>query len=615
MDTAQQEPPREPWADGIYRVLKEAGEPLHYVEIAKRVTGVEDLSSLGTPQNTVNYTINKEIRRSTNPRFVSIGGGVYGLTEWADGHGTFEQTCDILPLLQSRLQAQGFKFSDWQVACFYTALQTKGFVLLSGISGTGKTKLAQLFAEMLPQPRKELRASEDAIAVTVKPYMLKYQRVIIPKQSLRLFTPPAPGETRDVTVRFPGGEQDCGLTHVAYESTRYVQILFRGKAKAWVNSHFAEGDQLFLEPEVSDTGEITGFRLSDGDGSDAPSSPGAEVQEGSNHLFLPVRPDWRDSKNLLGYYNPLDNSYHWTEFLRFLVRARESHQKGDGLAWFVLLDEMNLAHVEYYFADLLSVMESGRDPDTGLTREALRLDCPEDAEGEIPPTDLHLPPNLYVIGTVNMDETTHAFSPKVLDRAFTIEFNHVDFSDYPGDYEGEAEDLPDNVRKNLLSRFTGDGAFAVIDKQRIAKTVAAHPAYAGWLQKLNEGLRDHDLHFGYRVFDEIHMFLSWAADNGVFDAHDGIAGAFDAAVLMKVLPKFNGSRARLEAPLRHVLAWCFNPDSPDDLSVTQAIQADEASRSGTLATLSALQFRLPHTARKAIRMLRSLQTDGFAAFG
>jgi len=78
------------------------------------------------------------------------------------------------------------------------------------------------------------------------------------------------------------------LTHAAYESTQYVQILFRGKAKAWVNAHFAEGDQLFLEPEVSDTGEITGFRLSDGDGSDAPASPGTEVQEGSNHLFLQI---------------------------------------------------------------------------------------------------------------------------------------------------------------------------------------------------------------------------------------------------------------------------------------------------------------------------------------
>src|SRR5262249_12255448 len=128
-------------------------------------------------------------------------------------------------------------------------------------------------------------------------------------------------------------------------------------------------------------------------------------------------------------YNPLTQTYEWTEFLRFIIRAQESYQASDGLAWFVILDEMNLAHVEYYFADLLSVIESGRDAD-GWTREPLRLNYPDTLDDEVPPQELKLPPNLYVIGTVNMDETTHAFSPKVLDRAFTIELSDVDFLGY-----------------------------------------------------------------------------------------------------------------------------------------------------------------------------------------
>ena len=71
-----------------------------------------------------------------------------------------------------------------------------------------------------------------------------------------------------------------------------------------------------------------------------------------------VRPDWRDSTSLLGYYNPLTQTYEWTDFLTFLIQARDNYTglPEDRIAWFVILDEMNLAHVEYYFADLLSVL-------------------------------------------------------------------------------------------------------------------------------------------------------------------------------------------------------------------------------------------------------------------
>ena len=145
---------------------------------------------------------------------------------------------------KAQLAQDGLYFTPWQLATFYTTLQTKGFVILSGISGTGKTRLAQAFAGILPQPA-----------------------------------------------------------------------------------------------------------------------------ERANDLFVTVRPDWRDSKSLLGYYNPLTGTYEWTPFLRFLLRAEQNYKSEDKLAWFIILDEMNLAHVEYYFADLLSVLESGRDED-GWTRAA-----------------------------------------------------------------------------------------------------------------------------------------------------------------------------------------------------------------------------------------------------
>jgi 5-methylcytosine-specific restriction endonuclease McrBC GTP-binding regulatory subunit McrB len=382
----------------------------------------------------------------------------------------------------------GLSFSAWQLATFYTALQTKGFVILSGISGTGKTRLAQAFAGMLPQPAK-----------------------------------------------------------------------------------------------------------------------------GANHLFVTVRPDWRDSKSLLGYYNPLTGAYEWTPFLRFLLRAEQNYKSEDKLAWFVILDEMNLAHVEYYFADLLSVLESGRDED-GWTREPLRLGYPDDAAGDLPPRELRLPPNLYIVGTVNVDETTHAFSPKVLDRAFTLELTDVDFTTYPIPSASTQPGRSDHERKAILKDFARNDKFARVEKPTIMAYVTTHPEIRDRLQTLKNLLRPYDLHFGYRVFDEIVAFQVAAESNKLYDDQGGAEAAFDAAVLMKVLPKFHGSRSRLETPLSAVLAWCVNPGAPDVKAVEDALRDVGSDKTVQQAIESSL-FLYPKTAERVQRMLARLHMDGFAAFG
>ncbi len=146
---------------------------------------------------------------------------------------------------------------------------------------------------------------------------------------------------------------------------------------------------------------------------------------------------------MLGYYNPLTGTYEWTPFLRFLLRAEQSYESEDKLAWFVILDEMNLAHVEYYFADLLSVLESGRDEDGWTSASRCAWAIPMTRPAICRHRELRLPPNLYIVGTVNVDETTHAFSPKVLDRAFTLELTDVDFSAYPAARTFSQPDLSD----------------------------------------------------------------------------------------------------------------------------------------------------------------------------
>ncbi len=533
-----------------------------------------------------------------------------------DARGKYEPgkpQLSLLPLLQRLFANSRLHFTSWQIATFYTALQTKGFVILSGISGTGKTKLAQHFAELLPQPAGEPIVPEDQITITVQPYMAKYSRLIIPKQATRLFDPPPPGESRQVTLKFDGQSQSCLLTHASYGTTDYISLAFRGKARTWFKQTFAQGDTLILEPEFDHQDQLAGFRLNTAASPVQEARPATSRQEGKNWLFVSVRPDWRDSKSLLGYYNPLTGTYEWTPFLRFLLQAAQSYRSADGLAWFLILDEMNLAHVEYYFADMLSVLESGRDED-GWTREPLRLVFPEDAEGDLPPREVYLPPSLYIVGTVNVDETTHAFSPKVLDRAFTIELTEANFTNYPPAVANLSDELDEASRARVQDDFTLDGNFVSIDKQAVAQYIQVHPELRDRLQTLNELLQPYELHFGYRVFDEVVSFLGAAEHNGLYADEGGQEGAFDAAVLMKILPKFHGSRGKLETPLCGVLAWCIDPDAPAEAAIADALKEGERGN-GPADVLARITYRYPRTARRVIRMMRALYASGFAAFG
>jgi hypothetical protein len=517
---------------------------------------------------------------------------------------------DVMQILADGLASEGLYFTPWQVATFYTALQTKGFVILSGISGTGKTKLVQAFANMLPQLVGKAITTDVGIQITVQPYMKKYNRFIIPKAAARFFDPPASGQAKDIRLTFDNGMETCRLTHSTYPGTDYIQVLLKGKASAWFTNNFTEGDTLFLEPELDTEGSLVGFRLAN---PKTTSIQSIQETKKPNWLFVPVRPDWRDSKSLLGYFNPLTGTYQWTPFLRFLVQAEQSYRFGEQIAWFVILDEMNLARVEYYFADLLSVLESGRD-EHGWTREPLRPEFPENEGEDLPPRDLHIPPNLYIVGTVNVDESTYAFSPKVLDRAFTLELTEADFANYPPDPEIISLELTEDHRKAILHDFSLDGVFAHIDKRTISAYVANHPEIRTRLQTLNSSLKPYELHFGYRVFDEIVAFLYSAECNQLYSPQNFQEIALDTAVLMKVLPKFHGSRGKLEPALLTVLAWCMDPDVLNDQAVTDALDQVEGGND-LKETLSQMSYIYPKTAEKVRRMLWALHTTGFASFG
>ena len=139
--------------------------------------------------------------------------------------------------------------------------------------------------------------------------------------------------------------------------------------------------------------------------------------EGFQYKIIPVGANWTENRHIIGFYNVITNEYITSEALELILEASKPENKDK--PFFLILDEMNLSHVERYFADFLSAMESD---------EYISLHNSKDEIGY--PNDIKIPKNLFVIGTVNVDETTYMFSPKVLDRANVIEFSTISAKNY-----------------------------------------------------------------------------------------------------------------------------------------------------------------------------------------
>jgi 5-methylcytosine-specific restriction enzyme B len=313
--------------------------------------------------------------------------------------------------------------------------------------------------------------------------------------------------------------------------------------------------------------------------------------------FVSVRPDWMDNKGLLGYYNLLDEKYHTTPVLNLLIDAEKNPDK----PYFVILDEMNLAKVEQYFSDFLSIMES-RTPGNGRG-EPLCLHSGKMAEthagDQIPPV-LHIAPNVYFTGTVNVDESTYMFSPKVLDRANVIEFNDVDLENYSRGFEqSERFVLEDpDVRMKLLVK--GDIPFCSRDDYASARQILGDKGTL--LQEILTILHPHNLHFGYRVVNEVSRFIVKAKE---MVKDPGADDTLDIQILQKILPKFHGSQARLGEPLQSLLTFCYRNAPSNDVSL-DAEALEKAIEAG--------DFRFPRSARKLSRMLRNLKAQGYTSF-
>ncbi|USG67338.1 DUF3578 domain-containing protein [Brevibacillus ruminantium] len=379
---------------------------------------------------------------------------------------------ETIDTIKTYIRQRGFHYPDHLIENFYLSMKTKPFVILAGISGTGKTKLVKLFAEALGA-----------------------------------------------------------------------------------------------------TSENRQFRL------------------------IPVRPDWSDPSDLIGYKD-LTGTFRPGPLTEVLVEA--SNPDNEDNVYFICLDEMNLARVEHYFSDILSLMETQERKDDRIVTNPLISTNQLGEDDRVFYEGLFIPSNVVLIGTVNMDETTHPFSKKVLDRGNTIEFNYIQLDNFPDAEEIYESDSERGVPASFLSSEYITLQEAYKDYSNLIKESTEK------LIKINLVLENIHAHIGFRVRDAICFYMVYNERFHLMTKDE----AFDFQLLQKILPRIQGSNLSVKRTLMELLKITLGDPR---------LQVDELMGDAALLYELDLQKEYPNapykqSSRKLLYMLRRLEEDGFTSF-
>ena len=316
-------------------------------------------------------------------------------------------------------------------------------------------------------------------------------------------------------------------------------------------------------------------------------------------MLVPIGADWTNRDSLFGFENTITKTYSLPPYNVPDFIERAGKEENNTKPYFLILDEMNLSVVERYFADFLSAMES-----TNKEISLHQLEEQENGKGKLPPTNLKLPPNLFIIGTVNIDESTYMFSPKVLDRANTIEFrlNETDVAAF----------LSKDAAKLSLDELVGKGkdmAASFVQNCRKELDKDLIEKIDDFLIETFKPLKKAGAEFGYRTITEIRQLATQLnqfkieSDESRVDK-DMAETIFDIAILQKLLPKLHGSVGKLKVPLTALAELCFDEGKWDVKYLNTENDERELSQ----------DLRYPLSFEKIKSMYVRLVQNGFVSF-
>lgn len=311
----------------------------------------------------------------------------------------------------------------------------------------------------------------------------------------------------------------------------------------------------------------------------------------SQYKIVPVGADWTNREPLVGYPNGLVAKEYITPdsgVIHLLMEATK--EENENKPFFLILDEMNLSHVERYFADFLSIMESNDTIKlyTGNKRESL--------DGFPIPLEIGWPKNVFIIGTVNIDETTYMFSPKVLDRANVIEFRITDneiqsFLKNPG--------VPDLTKLTKQGVSMSESFLSIASQNNIVK----NEDIAKELVSFFKQLQPVGAEFGYRSASEI---IQLAAKLKMLESSITDDECIDIAIMQKLLPKLHGSRSKLVKILIALSGLCVEGITKEEFEK----KFDDYYKNG----FDGLTIKYPISFEKLIRMYKNVLANGFTSY-
>ena len=347
-----------------------------------------------------------------------------------------------------------------------------------------------------------------------------------------------------------------------------------------------------------------------------PNSEEFKAQKPSNYEMVQVKPNWHDSSELIGYVSRIEGEkFIAGDFLRFIAKAWENLD----IPYFLCLDEMNLAPVEQYFAEYLSVIETRKADGNGnvITDPILKSDeqwffdltaslpCGEEVRQRFNNEGITIPKNLIVIGTVNMDETTFSFSRKVLDRAMTIEMNEVNLDDgLDSKYE-----IIGKLGKDDLIGLAVEGVDVYKNNKIVCDQVI------DYLKVINEKLDGTPFKIAYRTRNE---FLLYVVNNLPYkEDEDGeewteeeiIARALDEITNMKILSRIEGDESKVPEKLLNELSQLIK-EKLEEISGLEFVKSEEVAEPDEDGNMPLISISLA----KLDEMIKRLNNSGYTSF-
>lgn len=491
---------------------------------------------------------------------------------------------------------------------YLCSLLAKPFVILTGSSGTGKTRLAIQFAEAVNKKTKN--------STTLEVKVNKDGKILDKNEDeIKMFC-------KD-SNQFEAIINDGSYSNNPFEDDRFGEDEFNEPKfiiKITMCSYVESDDAIFKLAQLTKPEVILYISKIEN----------KEIKE-KNYELVPVGADWTDVRYLLGYTNPFGEggkkTYEITETLKILLRALHSENKYK--PFFLILDEMNLSHVERYFSTFLSVMEANKsalESRTLISKKELKLisevlqensELTKELEAAqellIKNKGVFLPQNLFIVGTINVDETTYMFSPKVLDRAHVMELETQNPHDY---FEllnlNQSDDrisFESNKINEILQLFedsinvreAGSHNPLTLIKQSILDEAQQKEIIEG-VQKVMNGiyilLDPCGFSYGYRIINEVLDYICYSIK---FLKSDNWEEILDGAILQKVLPKIHGNRRQLSD--------CLN-------AINTFFDGHEASYvyGKKTITAEATNIQLISSRKKIEKMIEVLNYTGYTSF-